>query len=247
LIGVFFIPKTAYLAGVSPEKIIELTNIEREKQNIEPLLANQILAQAANDKALSIFQNQIFGHNIGSKKFSQWIKDAGYNYIYAGENLAINFITDQGIVDAWMKSPLHMKNVINQNFKEIGVAVVKGNFENAETILVVQIFGTPLHRISRLIPQGLDPSFESIYSINSINQEKLLTHTASRNFERADARERLNYIPSEEIKTANKLFAQADFDPETLIYYFYLSYCIMAFLFLAIFLKLFNRHYRLKL
>jgi hypothetical protein len=247
LIGVFFIPRIAYMAGISPEKIIELTNIERGKQKIDPLIADQMLTQAANDKALAIIKNQVFQHNIGDRKFSAWIKDVGYNYIYAGENLAINFTTSEGVINAWMDSPLHKKNVVNQNFKEIGVAVVKGSFEGSDTTLVVQVFGTPLYRISRLMPYGLDPSFESIYSISDINNEKLLTHTASRYFEPKDNLKPLNYVPAEEAKSTNKLFAQADFNPETITYSFYLVCFIVSIFFLTLYFKLLSRHYRFKL
>ena len=36
-----------------------------------------------------------------------WIEKVGYDYQYAGENLAINFSDSKDVTNAWMASPLH--------------------------------------------------------------------------------------------------------------------------------------------
>ncbi len=172
LIGIFLLPNTAYLSGITSEKIIELTNKERQKRNLPPLTVNQLLTKAAYQKANDIFKFQSFQHNINGRKFSSWIKNAGYEYIYVGENLAIDFVTSEGIIDAWLKSPSHRKNILNAEFKEIGVAVLNGKFNNHQTTLVVQIFGSPLKT-------SLEPLQNYINSPNlpsNFPQEKLLTN-----------------------------------------------------------------------
>lgn len=177
VMGVFLFPKTAFLSTISPEKIIELTNIERVENNLTPLRASQYLAQAAHNKAIDIFANQKFDHSLNNKKFSAWIKEVGYEYNYVGENLAIDFVTAEGVLSAWEASPSHYKNIINENFEEIGVAVLSDIFENNNSILVVQIFGTPKND---LIDLNLDNEIitkEANIKNNSLSSISYLTHS----------------------------------------------------------------------
>ncbi|HCS79343.1 TPA: hypothetical protein DIV55_06435, partial [Patescibacteria group bacterium] len=48
------------------------------------------------------------------------------------------------VVGAWMNSPSHRENILDSNFKEIGVAVADGKLTGTDGILVVQMFGTPV-------------------------------------------------------------------------------------------------------
>lgn len=147
LVGIFLLPNTAYYSFVSEEKIVELTNQERINNGLNIVTANQLLAKSAYEKGRAILEAQTFRHNINDKKFSVWVKDAGYQYSYIGENLAIDFVTSEGVIKAWLDSTTHKKNILNQNFSEIGVAVLEGEFQGNNTTLVVQIFGAPLQTI----------------------------------------------------------------------------------------------------
>ena len=68
---------------------------------------------------------------------------AGYNYVYAGENLAKDFGNTSRLMDAWMASPTHRENIVSSKYSEIGLAVVPGTLQGQETVLVVQFFGAP--------------------------------------------------------------------------------------------------------
>ena len=142
--GIFLLPKITFAAGITAEKIITLTNEERQTANLDQLSTNALLSQAAQNKARAIFTNQSFQHNFPEKKFSSWIKEVGYDYSYVGENLALNFLTDEGVINAWLNSPTHKNNLLNKNFSEIGVAVIRDDWQGQPAILVVQIFGAPL-------------------------------------------------------------------------------------------------------
>lgn len=148
LIGIFLSPQTAFFANIKATRIIELTNIERQKNGATSLKINQLLTQAAEKKAKAIFKQQVFKHNLGNKKFSKWVQEENYKYAYVGENLAIDFSTNRGVIKAWLASPSHRKNLLNKNFSEIGVAVVEGKFKGEISTVVVQIFATPLNAIS---------------------------------------------------------------------------------------------------
>lgn len=143
LIGVFLLPQVAYLSTITPEKLIELTNQERQAAGLNSLTANQLLTQAAILKGKTIIETSTFKHTINDKKFSGWIRDTGYNYSYVGENLAIDFITSEGIMEAWNNSPLHKKNLLNPYYQEIGISTITGKFQGQDTTIVVQVFGAP--------------------------------------------------------------------------------------------------------
>jgi hypothetical protein len=190
LVGIFLWPKTAYLSTITPEKIIELTNRERMENNLGALAANELLAKAAAEKARAILASGRFQHNIGEKRFSEWIKETGYKYSYVGENLAVDFFTSEGVLAAWLASPSHKKNILNSYYREIGVAAARGNFDGQDTILVVQIFGAPPLGVSRpriageelgnyFIGYNSDYPFSLPSSLNSLSAEKFLTYSVS--------------------------------------------------------------------
>lgn len=143
LMGIFLLPNLAYLSTITPEKLIELTNQERQAAGLNSLTANELLTQAAISKANAIMEANTFGHTINDKKFSAWIKEAGYNYSYVGENLAMDFMNSESVIQAWNNSPLHKKNLLSPYYREIGISSMAGKFQGQDTILVVQIFGAP--------------------------------------------------------------------------------------------------------
>jgi hypothetical protein len=79
----------------------------------------------------------------GTSPWSFFLK-FGYKYKYAGENLARDFSDASSAVNAWMNSPTHKENILNPNYKEIGIGVVEGNLAGADTTIIVQFFGSTL-------------------------------------------------------------------------------------------------------
>lgn len=133
-----------YASNISPEKIIELTNQKRAELGLAPLNNSPLLNEVAQRKAADMFAFNYWAHVSPSGR-DPWsfFKEVGYKYIYAGENLARDFMDSASVVEAWMNSPTHKDNIINPNYKEIGIAVVNGTLNGVETTLVVQVFGTP--------------------------------------------------------------------------------------------------------
>jgi len=134
-----------FASNITPERILELTNQERAKRGLQPLRLNQTLNQAAQLKAGDMFAFNYWSHTSPSGR-DPWsfFKEAGYRYLYAGENLARDFMNSEAVVRAWMNSPAHRENILNGRYQEIGLAVVDGTLNGVETTLVVQLFGTPL-------------------------------------------------------------------------------------------------------
>lgn len=130
-------------ANIDQKKLIELTNLEREKKGLDKVSENEALDMAARLKAENMFAENYWAHFAPSGK-TPWdfITGAGYRFTFAGENLAKNFYTSEEVVNAWMNSQTHRDNLLNSNYKDIGIAVVEGVLNGQKTTLVVQEFGT---------------------------------------------------------------------------------------------------------
>lgn len=132
-----------FSSQISPEKIVELTNQERSKAGAPLLRMNSVLSESAQRKAGDMFAFNYWAHNSPSGR-DPWsfFKEAGYRYLFAGENLARDFSSPEAVVAAWVASPSHRENLLNPKYQEIGVSVVDGTLGGTQTTLVVQHFGT---------------------------------------------------------------------------------------------------------
>jgi hypothetical protein len=140
----FFIHQTVLGANVASDVLVDLTNESRLAYNESPLVRSELLDEAATLKAQNMAENEYFAHTSPTGVTPwYWFQKVGYVFLYAGENLAINFTDSKDIEDAWTNSPSHRANLLNVNFKEIGLATVSGTYKDGPTIYVVQEFGTP--------------------------------------------------------------------------------------------------------
>jgi len=132
---------------LTDQGVISQTNSQRAANGLAALKENEKLDSAALAKVQDMFKNQYFEHEnpktgAGPDVLAQ---NAGYEFILIGENLALgNYADDKALLQAWMDSPGHRANILNKNFQDIGVAVMKGAFEGRTTWLAVQEFGLPL-------------------------------------------------------------------------------------------------------
>jgi hypothetical protein len=133
----------AVSSAITSYSVIGITNQSRAQENILPLRENPLLSKAAQAKAEDMLANGYFAHNSPQGK-TPWdfINLAGYSYITAGENLAVNFTEAESIGDAWMNSPSHRANILNKNYEEIGVGIATGEYKGQSATFVVQMFGT---------------------------------------------------------------------------------------------------------
>jgi hypothetical protein len=113
---------------------------------LEDLNVNEKLTEVATAKVNDMVAHHYFAHTspAGLNPW-HWFEQVGYDYKYAGENLAINFTTAEAEQAAWMNSPTHKKNILNVNYAEIGVAVAAGEVNGTMGIIAVQEFGTLAH------------------------------------------------------------------------------------------------------
>ncbi len=150
-----------YIAAVIAAVLVDLTNVDREAQQLQGLRINPKLVEAAQAKANDMAEKGYFAHQTPDGFDSwHWFELVGYDYAYAGENLAVDFGESGDVQIAWMNSPTHRKNILNENYTEIGIATAKGMYKGHETTFAVQMFGRPSAReVARAI--GAPPAAEA--------------------------------------------------------------------------------------
>ncbi|MEX2090790.1 MAG: CAP domain-containing protein [Candidatus Paceibacterota bacterium] len=136
--------KSEIFNRISRDDIVVLTNEVRQENGLPQLAVSPVLQEAAKLKLADMLQNNYFAHTspAGVSPW-YWFEKAKYSYKLAGENLAMDFAFSQDVVDAWMGSESHRKNLLLKDFSETGIAVGSGIINGHETAAIVQVFGTP--------------------------------------------------------------------------------------------------------
>ncbi len=148
IVFVVLLPVAAWLTpdlmSQESKRVVNLTNDFRVSLQLQPLKESTVLNQAAYNKAQDMLIQQYFAH-IGpdGKRVSNWLKNAGYDYLMAGENLAIGFASADEVVEAWKNSPTHYANLVDPAWQDMGVGMISGVYNEVDTTLVAQFFGRP--------------------------------------------------------------------------------------------------------
>lgn len=131
--GLNDVPETLeyYTESDSPEyvfavEVIRLLNAERTAAGLSPLMENQLLDQAASVRCSEIMTAFSHTRPDGRSCFTA-LQEAGAVYGRAGENIAIGQSTPAQVVQAWMESPGHRANIMNEGFRYIGVSARPSN------------------------------------------------------------------------------------------------------------------------
>ncbi|MCX6732220.1 MAG: CAP domain-containing protein [Candidatus Roizmanbacteria bacterium] len=173
------VPSFSNVLGVATDisipKLLTLTNEERTKLGLPALQSNNQLTQAAEKKAADMFKKDYWSH-FAPDGGSPWdfIKQSGYQYEYAGENLAKNFLYSKNVVDAWMNSPTHKENIVKKDYTEVGYAVVNGMLGGEETTLVVQMFGAPLNKTMTKTEQVPESTQKDVPVVQEVQKPAVL-------------------------------------------------------------------------
>ncbi len=136
-------------ATITSTSLLNDTNAERQKDNEEPLRYNEQLSTAAYMKAEDMFKQQYWAHVApdGTTPWA-WFAKVGYDYAYAGENLAKNFPTASATTAAWMASPTHKANILDMHYTDVGFAVMDGVLGGKQTTLIVALYGQPVAAVA---------------------------------------------------------------------------------------------------
>lgn len=115
------VPEVNTSINTFEKRVVELTNVERAKQGLPALKIDNELSKVAKLKSQDIQSKGYFDHNsptYGSP--FDMMRQFGISYRSAGENIAKGQGSPEAVVNAWMNSEGHRKNILG-NFTHIGV------------------------------------------------------------------------------------------------------------------------------
>lgn len=143
LAGYFITKRVTYAQVDQSDRSLDLVNRVRKEKGLNQLKWNSKLSEAAEDKLNDILENRYFQHTSpeGVKAWDFILKN-DYSYIYAGENLAIDYADTEDAFKAWMDSPTHLANIVSDKYQEYGFAEGEGDVEGHLSRVYVQIFAT---------------------------------------------------------------------------------------------------------
>lgn len=116
-------------------QVFVLVNQERTNAGVDPLGYSAQLARAAQDHAVDMVDQNYFDHNsLDGRDFGQRAKDAGYPGFPTGENIAAGQRTAEAVMQSWMNSNGHRRNILAAGSREIGIGFHQNRW--------VQVFGS---------------------------------------------------------------------------------------------------------
>ncbi len=120
-------------------EILDLINKEREKKGLEPLAMDENLYEAAQIRAKELVKQYDHARPDGSACFTV-LDEVGFVYCFAAENIAYTqgaLSNPETVMEMWMDSTGHRKNILNTDGDLVGIALVK----SGRNTYWVQIFG----------------------------------------------------------------------------------------------------------
>ena len=107
------------------DQIIDFTNQQRKTHGLVSLNANSELMKLAEEQAKLMTSANQLSHSVGGQSLSVRLRRSQCNYMAAGENIAEGQSDAKEVVGDWMQSPGHRQNIVNPQYKEIGVACMQ--------------------------------------------------------------------------------------------------------------------------
>ncbi len=106
-----------------------------------PVTWNSKLYQAALGHSEDMATNNYFSHTgLNGQHAGSRITAAGYSWSTYGENIAAGYFSAQSVIDGWLTSSGHCKNIMNASVTNMGVAKATGG---SYGIYWTQVFAKP--------------------------------------------------------------------------------------------------------
>lgn len=118
---------SAAAAEITIETVVAEMNIHRAAAGLPPLRHDDRLLRAADSRMRDMEELAYWGHIApdGRSPF-EVIRPNGYEFRYAGENLAAGFETAEVLVQSWMESKGHRANILSPLYQDCGVSIIDG-------------------------------------------------------------------------------------------------------------------------
>jgi uncharacterized protein YkwD len=146
---------TSSSSSVSALEAAVLANVNqiRASHGLRALRLSNRLSAAADQQSEAMGAKGFFSHNSKDgtafwKRIRRYYTDRNYRYWSVGENLLWSSpdLDATKALDMWMKSPEHRANLLNKNWREIGLSAVHfqaapGAFQGLDVTIVTADFG----------------------------------------------------------------------------------------------------------
>ena len=114
------IPATSAPLSEMRAAVVCLINQQRNLHGLPGLRVSAKLNTSAQNWNQWMVSTGNFTHG---SNFAGRISAVGYNWQTAGENIATGFATPRDVVNAWMASPDHCRNILDPSFRDVGTGV----------------------------------------------------------------------------------------------------------------------------
>lgn len=121
-------PQSEVIRHMEARIISEINEVRKEK-DLPILEEDEILNEVARDYSRQMLQEDFFSHfGPSGRTVADRVEAAGVRFRWVGENLAMTENINQpadGLVQDWMDSPSHRKNIVDENYHRTGVGIWK--------------------------------------------------------------------------------------------------------------------------
>jgi uncharacterized protein YkwD len=131
------------LLAAEEKATLSLHNEIRRDRGLKPLCVHPKLQKAARSHSRDMIERDYFSHDTkDGRTFDARLKafgydPGGYRHYAIGENIAYGngpYGEPDSIMDAWMKSDGHRRNILNNEFREIGVGTHTGTYGKTDGV-----------------------------------------------------------------------------------------------------------------
>ena len=152
--------KNVKLFAGTEDDIIALINKERFDAGVDLLVKNKKLMTSALEKAKDMQKNKYFEH-VSEENIQPWffVEEAGYQYEKFGENIALDYLSANSVHKAFMDSLGHRANILDDNFRDVGIAIFPTETSTGVKYIIVEHFAKAL--------KDVDPEKREKYSDKS--------------------------------------------------------------------------------
>jgi len=134
---------TSVLTLINEKRTTQQTCGDQTMPAVDEVTWNDALTLAAQSHSESMANFDYFDHTgIDDSTVGTRVTDQGYSWSYVSENIAAGQTTAQNVVDAWMGSDGHCKNIMSENVTEMGLACAS-NSGSKYNYYWTQVFAKP--------------------------------------------------------------------------------------------------------
>jgi uncharacterized protein YkwD len=136
------------------QRILDLHNLARARYGLPLLCVHPALTEAARSHSQDMLDRDYSSHTSPDgetvkerlERFGYTL--SGYSYYGCGENIYHAYGSNSGpdsCFNWWMSSSGHKANILNKNFRDVGIGVRKGTYKTqGETMMYTVNFGVRL-------------------------------------------------------------------------------------------------------